>query len=78
MKRGQVTCTVQLAQCLCRDLLFRKFCHLELGGDVSEASTLRRFRTRLVEDGFIHSQSVTLSDVHDSQERDVFLGLMTD
>ena len=22
---------VQLSQCLCRDLLFRKFCHLELG-----------------------------------------------
>jgi IS5 family transposase len=30
---------VQLAQCLYRDLLFRKFCRLELGGDVPEAST---------------------------------------
>ena len=40
---------VQLAQCLYRDLLFRKFCHLELGGDVPEASTLDRFRTQLVE-----------------------------
>lgn len=40
---------VQLAQCLYRDLLFRKFCHLELGGEVPEASTLGRFRTRLVE-----------------------------
>lgn len=40
---------VQLAQCLYRDLLFRKFCHLELGGDVPEASTLGRFRTKLVE-----------------------------
>ena len=40
---------VQLAQCLYRDLLFRKFCHLEFGGDVLEASTLGRFRTRLVE-----------------------------
>ncbi|ORU92053.1 MAG: hypothetical protein A6F70_01860 [Cycloclasticus sp. symbiont of Bathymodiolus heckerae] len=40
---------VQLAQCLYRDLLFRKFCRLELGGDVPEASTLGRFRTRLVE-----------------------------
>ncbi|MDP0562369.1 MAG: transposase [Candidatus Endonucleobacter sp. (ex Gigantidas childressi)] len=40
---------VQLAQCWYRDLLFRKFCHLELGGAVPEASTLRRFRTRLVE-----------------------------
>ncbi|MCK5894719.1 MAG: hypothetical protein KAG53_10030 [Endozoicomonadaceae bacterium] len=27
----------------------RKFCHLELGGDVPEASSLGRFRTRLVE-----------------------------
>ncbi len=40
---------VQLAQCLYRDLLFRKFCHLELGENVPEASTLGRFRTRLVE-----------------------------
>ena len=39
---------VQLAQCLCRDLLFRKFCHLELSGEVPEASTLGRFRTQLV------------------------------
>ena len=40
---------VQLSQCLYRDLLFRKFCHLELGGDVPEASTLGRFRAELVE-----------------------------
>ena len=40
---------VQLAQCLYRDLLFRKFCRLELGGEVPEASTLGRFRARLVE-----------------------------
>jgi len=40
---------VQLAQALYRDLLFRKFCHLELGGNVPEASTLGRFRTQLVE-----------------------------
>ena len=40
---------VQLAQSLYRDLLFRQFCRLELGGDVPEASTLGRFRTRLVE-----------------------------
>ena len=40
---------VQLAQSLYRDLLFRKFCRLELGGDVPEASTLGRFCTRLVE-----------------------------
>ena len=146
---------VQLAQCLYRDLLFRKFCHLELGGDVPEASTIGRFRTQLVaydlwdrllaevngqleakniimtqgriniidatpveaaqsgpgngvdgepkrdpeagwhvkndsrgikkstygfsihtgvdEDGFIHRQSVTPGNVHDSQERDVLL-----
>jgi len=40
---------VQLSQCLYRDLLFRKFCHLELGGDIPEASTLGRFRNHLVE-----------------------------
>ena len=40
---------VQLSQCLYRDLLFRKFCQLELGGDVPEASTLGRFRNQLVE-----------------------------
>ena len=40
---------VQLAQCLYRDLLFRKFCRLELGNDVPEASTLGRFRQQLVE-----------------------------
>ena len=40
---------LQLAQCLYRDLLFRKFCHLELGGEVPEASTLGRFRSQLVE-----------------------------
>jgi len=40
---------VQLAQSLYRDLLFRKFCHLELDGEVPEASTLGRFRTKLVE-----------------------------
>ena len=39
---------VQLAQCLYRDLLFRKFCRLELGGSVPEASTLGRFRSQLV------------------------------
>ena len=40
---------VQLAQCLYRDLLFRKFCRFELGGAVPEASTLGRFRAQLVE-----------------------------
>ena len=40
---------VQLAQALYRDLLFRKFCRLELGGNVPEASTLGRFRIWLVE-----------------------------
>ena len=39
---------VQLAQSLYRDLLFRKFCRLELGADVPEASTLGRFRNCLV------------------------------
>ncbi|MDP0563016.1 MAG: transposase [Candidatus Endonucleobacter sp. (ex Gigantidas childressi)] len=32
-----------------RDLLFCKFCHLELGGAVPEASTFGRFRTLFVE-----------------------------
>ena len=40
---------VQLVQCLYRDLLFRKFCHLELSGSAPEASTIGRFRARLVE-----------------------------
>ena len=40
---------VELSQWLYCDLLFRKFCHLELGGDVPEASTLGRFRDQLVE-----------------------------
>lgn len=42
---------VQLAQSLYRDLLFRKFCHLELTSRVPEASTLGRFRNHLVESG---------------------------
>lgn len=40
---------VELAQTLFRDLLFRKFCHLELGGNVPDASTIGRFRQKLVE-----------------------------
>jgi len=40
---------VELAQTLFRDLLFRKFCHLELGADVPDASTIGRFRNKLVE-----------------------------
>jgi IS5 family transposase len=40
---------VGLAQTLFRDLLFRKFCHLELGGDVPDACTIGRFRQKLVE-----------------------------
>jgi IS5 family transposase len=39
----------QLAECLFRDLLFRKFCRLELDGDVPDGTTLGRFRTKLVE-----------------------------
>ena len=38
-----------LAQALFRDLLFRKFCHLELGSDVPDATTIGRFRQKLVE-----------------------------
>jgi IS5 family transposase len=40
---------VELAQTLFRDLLFRKFCHLELGGNVPDATTIGRFRAKLVE-----------------------------
>lgn len=40
---------IELAQTLFRDLLFRKFCHLELGGDVPDATTIGRFRAKLVE-----------------------------
>jgi IS5 family transposase len=40
---------IELAKCLYRDLLFRKFCRYELGGNVPEASTLGRFRNQLVE-----------------------------
>lgn len=40
---------VELAQTLFRDLLFRKFCHLELGGNVPDATTIGRFRGKLVE-----------------------------
>ena len=38
----------ELTQSLFRDLLFRKFCHLELGGDVPDATTIGRFRARLM------------------------------
>ena len=39
---------VQLAKCLARDLLFRKFCHLELGHETPDDTTLCRFRGELV------------------------------
>jgi len=39
----------QLAQCLFRDLLFRRFCRLELDGAVPDATTLGRFRSKLVD-----------------------------
>lgn len=38
----------QLGQCLARDLLFRKFCRLELDANVPDATTLGRFRSKLV------------------------------
>ena len=38
---------VQLSQCLSRDLPFRWFCRLALGGGVPDATTLGRFRSRL-------------------------------
>ena len=39
---------VRLSQCLCRNLPFRRFCRLEFGGGVPDATTLGRFRSRLV------------------------------
>ena len=38
----------QLANCLYRDLLFRKFCRLDLNNNVPDATTLGRFRQQLV------------------------------
>lgn len=38
----------QLAASLARDLLFRRFCRLELSADIPDATTLGRFRQRLV------------------------------
>lgn len=39
----------QLAASLARDLLFRRFCRLELSSDIPDATTLGRFRQQLVE-----------------------------
>jgi IS5 family transposase len=39
----------QLASSLARDLLFRRFCRLELSSDIPDATTLGRFRQQLVE-----------------------------
>jgi len=39
----------QLGACLARDLLFRRFCHLELSGSIPDPTTLGRFRQKLVE-----------------------------
>ena len=57
---------VELAQTLFRDLLFRKFCHLELGGDVPDASTIGRFRSKLVEHDL---WEVLLSEVNHQLEQ---------
>ena len=65
---------VPLAQSLTRDLLFRKFCHLELDREVPEASTYGfSVPAGVDEEGFIHRQSVTPGNVHDSRERDTLL-----
>jgi IS5 family transposase len=39
----------QLASSLARDLLFRRFCRLELSSDIPDATTLGRFRQQLVD-----------------------------
>ncbi|MCK5893754.1 MAG: transposase [Endozoicomonadaceae bacterium] len=46
-----------LSQCLCRELLFREFFNLELGGEVSEASTWG---------GFQHDWSSTICGLRDN------------
>tara|TARA_R110002072_G_scaffold294141_2_gene464010 strand:- start:526 stop:702 length:177 start_codon:yes stop_codon:yes gene_type:complete len=38
-----------LASCLARDILFRRFCHPDLTGTIPNATTLGRFRQKLVE-----------------------------
>ena len=38
-----------LASSLARDLLFQRFCRLELSADIPDATTLGRFRQQLVE-----------------------------
>jgi IS5 family transposase len=42
---------VELSHTLFHDLLFSKFCRLELGSDVPDATTIRRFCQQLVEHG---------------------------
>ena len=56
---------VQLAQSLYRDLLFRKFCHLELTSSVPEASTLGRFRNHLVK---LDLWDTLLTEINDQLE----------
>ncbi|WP_392384201.1 transposase [Marinomonas primoryensis] len=56
---------VQLAQSLYRDLLFRKFCHLELTSSVPEASTLGRFRNQLVK---LELWDILLAEVNNQLE----------
>ena len=41
-------CDEQLASCLARDLLFRRFCRLEFGAGIPDATTLGRFRAQIV------------------------------
>ena len=42
----------ELASSLARDLLFRRFCRLELSSDIPDATTLGRFSQQLVEYDF--------------------------
>ena len=58
---------VQLAQCLYRDLLFRKFCHLELSGNVPDATTIGRFRIELVEHDLWDRLLATVNDQLEAQ-----------
>ena len=62
---------VQLSKCLARDLLFRKFCHLELGHETPDDTTLCRFRGELVKHDL---WAVLLGEVnHQLEEQNIIM-----
>ena len=60
---------VQLAAQLARDLLFRKFCRLELDQGVPDATTLGRFRTRLG----VRMETLLAEVLHALEEKNMIL-----